>query len=529
MAMKKYILFILLLSFISLSFATTDLGVDYDIVPIHQKLQDISIKNPAQTPLSCYISCVYCWIEGKYMNIYSETIDCVCKNQVLKPASQQYKEALLNSTIEEIIIYKDSIGYIIRREPNSSIIIIGICFWENNKWLFAGEDACFSSKSTDALQQIAHKAPNIHMPLLLKFYKQYTTSSDTLSFVNYLKTSGYEPTEYLINKLSNHKLTIYGEIHRRKKSWEILNQLILTPSFTEICSTIFMELPYHQQDLLDLFLATDTLNTDLIMKVLRNEQIYGWQDKGMYEFITTLWAVNKQSKNKIKIIAVDEQTPWDSIKTAEEYEYYVKNKLFDRDSIMANIIAKNIKQLIDSRNALFIVGMNHARKSSPNYPVKAGTLLAEHFQKEDIFSIMTHTMISDNINNCGRIRYGLFDVVFEKNGNTPTAFDLYNSPFGKETFDAVQSIRFAPSGGCFEDFYDGYIFLSPLNEEAYDYTLYELFTDEFVEELKRRALISKNSNAWYDIPIAEISKEKIIENIKIDAEKRQNKRWTELE
>jgi hypothetical protein len=89
--MKKCILFVLLLFFVSLSFAIIDLDADYDIIPIHQKLQDISIESPTQTPLSCYISCIYCWIEGKYMNIYSETIDCVCKNQVLKPASQQYK------------------------------------------------------------------------------------------------------------------------------------------------------------------------------------------------------------------------------------------------------------------------------------------------------------------------------------------------------------------------------------------------------------------------------------------------------
>jgi hypothetical protein len=428
--------------------------------------------------------------------------------------------------IEEMIIYKDSIGYITRKEPNSSMIMIGICFWENEKWLFAGEDLCFSANLSDAYQQIMHKAPNVQMPLLLKVYQQFTVSSDTLSFVNYLKQFD-EPKKYLLNKLSNYKLTIYGEIHRREKSWELLKQLVSTPDFTEICSTVFLELPHHQQKYLDLFLATDTLNTDLIMNVFRNEQIYGWQDKGMYEFIITLWTVNKQSKSKIRILAVDEQVPWNSIKTPEEYEYYEDNKLLDRDSTMANIIIKSIQQLPDHRNALFIVGMNHARKSSPTFPVRTGTMLAEYFQKDEIFSIMTHTMITDNSNHCGKLRYGLFDAVFERNKNTPVAFDLHNSPFGKEPFDANQRIRFEPSVGNFEDFYDGYIFLCPLDEELYDYTLYELFTDEFVEELKRRAFITKNPNAWYDISIEEISKEKIITIIKMDAENRHHKRWIE--
>jgi hypothetical protein len=36
----------------------------------------------------------------------------------------------------------------------------------------------------------------------------------------------------------------------------------------------------------------------------------------------------------------------------------------------------------------------------------------------------------------GKIRNGLYDCVFEMNGNVTVAFDLAGSPFGREPFDA---------------------------------------------------------------------------------------------
>jgi hypothetical protein len=127
----------------------------------------------------------------------------------------------------------------------------------------------------------------------------------------------------------------------------------------------------------------------------------------------------------------------------------------------------------------------------------------------------------------GEIRKGLFDCVFEKNGNLPVAFDLANSPFGKEPFDADADVRFSPNCGNYEDFYDGYIFLCPLKDEPYEYELTELFTDKFVEELKRRARISSDKDAYYDIPANNITKEKIIETIKSDKEISGDRRYFE--
>jgi hypothetical protein len=191
---------------------------------------------------------------------------------------------------------------------------------------------------------------------------------------------------------------------------------------------------------------------------------------------------------------------------------------------MAKIIYNYLNSNTDKRNSLFIVGLDHARKSSPNLPKKTGTLLKQLMGK-NVFSITSHTMISDNAHWLGKVRYGLFDCVFEKNKNKPVAFDLKNSPFGKEPFDMLQDVRFEYGCGNYEDFYDGYLFLCPLEKESYEYELKELFTPAFVEELKRRAYISNSNEAYYNIPANEISVEKICNQLDADLQKSKNQRY----
>ncbi|MDR1553083.1 MAG: hypothetical protein LBS69_06445 [Prevotellaceae bacterium] len=522
--MKKFFLtFAFLLTTINLLFTQESIS-NLKIISVNKQVKEILYDSHFYSPLNSYIASIQFWISGKYNDSFSEMIPCSLKKDT-EPASTKYAENLLNSTIEDVIIYNDSLGFAIRKETENKWLIIGCSVLENGQWKFTGEDICFSSKLGDAHKHVIEKSISIFLPSLRKYYQQTKVSTDTLSFEKYLHAYGKNPQEYLLNKLSEYKLVGYGETHRRKVSWDFLKNLVQNTKFAETCGTVFMELPYHTQKRFDEFLESDTLNNRLILEILGMEQIYGWQDKGMYEFIETIWRINKNLQNKIKIVAVDFQIPWDSITTNDDYEYYIHNKMKDRDNIMADIVEKTIRTKIDNRNCLFIVGMNHARKSSPDFPVKAGTLLAQKFSRNDIFSIMTHTMISDNSNFCGKIRYGFFDYIFERNGNIPVAFDIFDSPFGKESFDAVQNVRFEAECGNYEDFYDGYIFLSPLENEEYDYTLFELFTDGFIEELKRRAYITNSKYGWYDIFVDELTKEKIIDKIKEDILAKGNKRF----
>lgn len=126
-----------------------------------------------------------------------------------------------------------------------------------------------------------------------------------------------------------------------------------------------------------------------------------------------------------------------------------------------------------------------------------------------------------NTNDVGLIRQGLFDAAFEIAGNKPIAFNLAGSPFGAEPFDASFDICFDSKAGDFADNFDGYVFLQPLKDEDGDYILYDIWNDEFVEELKRRlAFIDRDINWWFDIE-GEVTKEKIISSFKKYEKKKQ--------
>ncbi|MCL2596560.1 MAG: hypothetical protein FWD66_02640 [Paludibacter sp.] len=523
--MKIKMLVIICLLFAAVSVCAQNLSDDYKIISVNKKVAEIEYNQPYNSPLENYIARIHLWINGEYAPIYSEIIDYGVSKQ-REPYDKAVSDHYLKSEIEEVVIYKDSVGLVFLKEnPDADDYLVGISQYENGKWLGRGDGICFTDNMNDATQYIEENSVG-HLRGLREYYRQQIVSTDTLAFVNYLKESGKDPKQYLLEKLTDYPLVIYGELHRRQLSWNFLKSVANDPKFTEICSTVFMELPYYNQPLFDKFLNNNTLDTTLIFSVLETEQQYGWQDKGEYEFIKEIWKINNNSKNKLRIIPVDYQANWDNIKTSDDWKNYLATRK-DRDSTMARIILKNI-DFNDTRHCLFVVGMMHAKKSTPNrWGISAGTILNENLPKNTLFSIMPHGMISDNIGWLGQYRYGFFDYIFENQGNKPVAFDLKNSPFGKEPFDAEQVIRFSPNCGNYEDYYDGYIFLCPVKEEPYEYELTELFTAKFVEELKRRAVISGDKEGYYDIPLTELSKEKIIEKIKSDKEKSGDRRYFE--
>ncbi|MDR2388173.1 MAG: hypothetical protein LBD89_00090 [Tannerellaceae bacterium] len=102
----------------------------------------------------------------------------------------------------------------------------------------------------------------------------------------------------------------------------------------------------------------------------------------------------------------------------------------------------------------------------------------------------------------------------------PIAFDLVDSPFGREPFDAGLEVKFNPKIGSYQENYDGYIFFQKPEEEEKGTPLYELFTDQYVTEIKRRAVISgmKENQIWYNVPIKDLNKEIIINSMKKNSE-----------
>ena len=92
-----------------------------------------------------------------------------------------------------------------------------------------------------------------------------------------------------------------------------------------------------------------------------------------------------------------------------------------------------------------------------------------------------------------------------------SAFELKNSPFGKEPFDGL----YFDGSGTFQDNYDGYIFLGALDAEPNGEPLLEMHDDKFILELDRRyKLIGASFTKDWDLN--ELTKKAVIERILAD-------------
>lgn len=131
-----------------------------------------------------------------------------------------------------------------------------------------------------------------------------------------------------------------------------------------------------------------------------------------------------------------------------------------------------------------------------------------------MFTIFQHVLPGDNNGaNKSPIRGGVFDKVFELNGNRPVGFALSGTPFGKEPFDGIYEIKYNIVTGSYSDNFDGYLFLHPIDNEPKAMPLTEVFTDEFVAEMKRRASVLQMDDyrgIWFGETASNLTKKYII-------------------
>lgn len=304
----------------------------------------------------------------------------------------------------------------------------------------------------------------------------------------------------------------------------MLKRLISLPDFSETVGCVFMELPSWHQSTMDKFMNNDTIDSNLIIQIFQDEQLNGWWDRGEFEFLCQLWEINQSLSDdkKIKVILADYQVPYSKITNRQDAK-----ELEDRNTHMANIVVDTIKNSKDKRGNLFLVGCAHAYKSNQSgiasaafgqeNGLTAGAQIAKALGDDNVFTVFQHVMCGDNHGgNISAIRGGIFDKAFELNGNQPIGFKLANSPFGAEPFDGIYEIKYKTATGRFEDNFDGYLFLAPLSNEPKAVPLTEIFTDEFVAEMKRRADVMGYDNLrqiWFGRRASDLTKEYIIETL----------------
>ena len=478
------------------------------------------------SPLTYYLSRCYVMSEGKMGQLAKIStakfgLDTCAIDRVIDPKA---KQKILDEKIVKIVVYKDSAAAIIT-EYNDSMLILNHTWIENGKWVNGGQG--LAENMEDAEKQLQERLPKLCRNVR-RIEEVSKLPLDTKPFTDYLKQQTLSPEEFVLQQISTHRLVINGEYHRRKVSWDMLRRLVALPDFPKVCGSIFMELPSREQPTMDMFMGADKLNGELILSIFRNEQPNGWWDKGEYDFICDVWNLNQRlpQEEHIKIQLVDYQIPYSQIQSEEEYQSAL-SQAENRNTHMADVIEQSIKTSNDSRNSLFLVGCAHVYKSGSEgiasaggdgvEQMTAGAQLAQRLGSQHVFTLFQHVLPTDNGGgHSSAIRGGIFDQAFAENGNRPVGFLLQGSPFGQEPFDGIYEKKYEAGTGTYQDNFDGYLFLHPLNEEPKFEPLLEVFSDSFVAELQRRSAYlgwNERKDVWFGHTISELTNELIHQSL----------------
>jgi len=467
-------------------------------IPIDKKLKEFKDTMDLSSPLKSFISISYIMANGRNRlwrkvstQLFTDLPDSTAPDTKL---SDEKKDRYLNSTIKLMITYKDSLARIIS-QLKDTIYLIRCVGLENGKWINWGEDY---RRSLDAAKERCYQDADYILGNLRKSMKFAKIPTDTLSFVDYLNKRGRDSKEFVLEKLKQYRLVLYGEIHRRKVSWDFLQQVVGDKRFPDKTGVIFMELGSNKQQEMDQFYANKSIDRELLLNIFKDYMIDGWDDKGKFDFLISVWNLNQglPENKKIKVVLVD--TP--RIFTEEGR----KSDTIDRNQFMAQEIFDYLGSNKDRRNALFIVGSGHVLKSLES----AGSLLSKKMPS-DCYMIFTHCPRMDNIAIIhDRIRHGMFDYAFYKHGDIPVAFDLKGSPFGKEPFDGL----YLDGWGSYQDNFDGYIFLGSLDKEPNGELLLDMYDENFIKEIDRRYKLY-GGDFLQDWGLTELSRKAVIDKI----------------
>lgn len=516
--------FSLILVFLSIN-GYTQLPAGFKLEKIEKQVKDFPLDSiNLSSPLDYYLSRAQVRLSGKYKkwrDISTSMFDYSADvpDEVIDDYFRNY---ILNETIDRIVTYRDSVAAIVTRNDGEDYLLLSTCWLEDGRWVNRGQG--LATDLEDAQEKISRQLPELlyNLPRVAVINNMPT---DVEPFAAFLTNIDQSPEEFLLDMLKSHKLVVNGEYHRRKVSWDMLERLISLPEFPDKAGCIFMELPSWHQPTMDKFMSSPTLDSDLIIQIFQDEQPNGWWDRGEFEFLCKLWEINQSlpADKKVKVMLADYQIPYSKITNEEEVK-----EAEDRNTHMANLIADNIENSPDKRNSLFLVGCAHAYKSdqagiasaahgkAPE--LTAGAQLTRLLGDKNVFTVFQHVMPGDNNGgNKSAIRGGIFDEAFRRNGNRPVGFKLSGSPFGAEPFDGIYEIKYKTATGSYADNFDGYLFLRPLEDEPKAVPLIEIFTDEFVKEMQRRAAVMGYDNLrylWFGRRASELTKEYIIECLK---------------
>ena len=481
------------------------------VYEVNKKVCDFSEGEDLSTPEAAYATIMRDYMAtGASDAEWSKISTWKREDTKRKTVSPEVVKNYLNARIVEVRIFKERCARVFAEMKEDGITGYDqrSLFFHNGRWLNSGHDGLAPTLEA-ARKTFARKCERLYKSNLERLGGSVTErwsrppvpdpEAYLKPYVDFLKKEGCQPHAFMMKAFKKYELVTMGEVHNRPRYWAFNAELVRDPAFAETVGTIYIELPSNHQSNINRFLAQDTCDRQIVIRMLRDYFELGWPCKPTLDFFVAVWEVNQKlpSDKKLRIRLVDMQRPWEKIQERNDWQQYH----VDRDLFMAQNILNDRQNYKDKRNGFFIVGMGHAMEefcyADQATPRESAGWHLKQALGEQLFTVFQHAPVMTNKGGVsGRLALGLIDTAFARSDDRPVAFTLRSGPFGTLPFDGMPDFNVY---GDFRDGYDAYLYLIPLEDELLSPLIEGFYSDDFMPEIDRRYRLMFGESLFSDI------------------------------
>lgn len=290
--------------------------------------------------------------------------------------------------------------------------------------------------------------------------------------VNYLKTHGKSPEDYVVEKFKDYDLVFIGEFHRIKHDLELIHDLIPRLYQAGVYNLGIEFGAYEMQEKVDSLITADEYDESLAREIMFKWSVY-WGNKEYMDIYRNAWELNKslpESAQKFRVVNLNYRPDWTALQ--ENMSIQLWRKVWHKgnpDVHMADVI---FKEFVDKRQKALIYSGTHHSFTHYYQPVydygkknfvrftknRMGNLVYQKLP-DRVFHIVLHKpwQTKEGEETLSYPVGGVIDQVMREFKDKRIGFDVKDSPFGRlrdeGTYYAFGYEDFALSAFC-----DGYIF-----------------------------------------------------------------------
>ena len=313
------------------------------------------------------------------------------------------------------------------------------------------------------------------------------TVSSVSKYVDYLNNNRQDINDYVMGLFEKYDYVVLCERHHQDMTqYDMIYDLVTDRRFVDKVGVVFTEIGCAEsrdayRTLVETTFPNDTLlEKSLASFLMENQTVHLlWPNTNWFTFLKKMYYFNHDKEKKVEIMFADRN-------------WIDRTELAQRDSVMADNIIRTIES--DSlKKSLIIMNYRHAfftpgccgEYIQRRFPGKVANVMINN-AKLDFLSLAIGKVTTGNEIARPDLRHGEWDVAFEQMPTDAFAFDLKDSPFGKDNFDYFAVPWAMENGMQYQDMFNGFIYYKSLIDHRASVGFNHLFDPENVAKLQER-------------------------------------------